>query len=168
MITAEQIQLAESTLDLSESQQVKGDNVRIVYEWLDAQRMTNTQSGKKFALKYLIGLWSGRKISENDIHIAAYLHNGLKGVYPSYNLHPRLTFPSFERLRWNIDVRAQGYEEIHLLENYRFYEIVKYDRDGNNELIRSYFSESLPEQQVEGLDYCDINDCECYYCVYGR
>lgn len=168
MITSEQIKVAESALDLSGIQHVTDDKVRIAYEWLDAQRKTNTQSGKKFALKYLIRLWSGREISEEDVHIAAYLHNEVKGVFPSYNLHPRLTFPSLERLRWNIDVRAQGYEELYLLENYRFYEIVKYDRGGGNELIRTYFTEPLPEQQVEGLDFCDINDCECYYCVYGR
>ncbi len=168
MFTTEQIRAAESQLDLSGTQLTTDDNVRIAYEWLDAQRVTNTQSGKKFALKYLIGLWSGRKISEDDVRIAASLHEEVKGAFPGYNIHPRLTFPSVERLRLNVEILIEGLEEQHIMEHYRFYEIAKYTQGAENTLIRTFFSEPLPEQKVVGLDFCDLNDCECYYCVYGR
>ena len=62
-----------------------------------------------------------------------------------------------------------GYEEEYMIENYRFYEIVKYTSADGPSIVRSFYREELPESRYEMDDFCAQQDnCKCYYCVYGR
>ena len=175
MITAQQVNKARLELKLLEQYHEHDDSVRIAYEWLDSQTITKFLTGEqgakgeKFNLKRLVSDWGGREIMQSDIAIAAYLHPEIKGDYPFYNISPQLIFPSAERLRGIGESFRHGFEEQYMIKNYRFYEIVKYTSDDGHSIVRSFYSEKLPESQNDQHDFCTQNDnCQCYYCVYGR
>ena len=172
MITIQQINKAKLELNILEQDHEYGDSFRIAYEWFDSQTITKTLMGEKedkVDLRRLMSDWAGREISENDTKIAAYLHPKIKGEYPFYNINPRLIYPSAERLRNIAESYIQDHEEQYMLKNYRFYEIVKYTSDDGLSVVRSFYSEQLPESQYDRHDFCTENDnCKCYYCVYGR
>ncbi len=76
------------------------DCIRMAYQWLDAQTKTkrpNTRCTRP--IKHLIEKWCGRYVSEADVEIAAYLHPGIIGRYPRFNISSVLTEPTIERLK---------------------------------------------------------------------
>jgi len=169
MITADQIFRTKLILNLSHLEQEHDENVRIAYEWLDAQAITKAPMGKRDNILRLIDDWGGRKISQTDIDIAVYLHPDTKGDYPTYNIDSRLTLPSAERLRGIGESFRNRIEEQYMLVNYRFYEIVKYSVDTERSVNRSFYREKLPEPQYDPQEFCTQHDnCQCYYCVDGR
>lgn len=124
---------------------------------------------EKNNLKRLMDDWGGREISQNDIEIAAYLHPEIKGECPFYNISSQLAFPSAERLRGIGESFRHGYQEEYMIENYRYYEIVKYTSGDGPSISRSFYREELPESRYELDDFCTQHaNCKCYYCVNGR
>lgn len=98
MLTDEQIKAAID--DLFDGYQPEHyDCVRIAYEWLDAQKKIKTKSNSwQLCTKHLIERWGGRYVAENDVCIAASIHDGIFGDYPAFNIASKLTFPSKDRL----------------------------------------------------------------------
>lgn len=74
------------------------DCIRIAYAWLDAQQVTPKCMYQTFALKHIIESWAGRYVSQSDVEVAAELHPLIYGVYPHFNISPRLTLPDISRL----------------------------------------------------------------------
>jgi hypothetical protein len=168
MLTTQQINTVKMQLNLHKPYHENDDNVRIAYEWFDAQTQTNTLSQGEIDLKRLINEWSGGEIAQNDIDAAAYLHPNIKGTYPFYNNYSPLTLPSAERLRGIAESSRAGSQEKFMIENYRFYEVVKYT-SSLGQVVKSFHTEELPPSQYQMDDFCAKHDnCKCYYCVYGR
>jgi hypothetical protein len=74
------------------------DCIRMAYEWLDAQNVRATPSGKSRPLKHIIEKWAGRYVSQSDVEVAAAMHPRIRGKYPDFNLSARLVLPSDKRL----------------------------------------------------------------------
>lgn len=168
MLTSEEIKNARKKLKITYHSPENDENIRIAYEWLDAQQSTEMHLGRSFDLKSLISDWGGRNISQEDIAVSVLLHSRIKGDYPLYNINHRLTFPSAERLRKNITSLAAQRREKHLLHNYRYYEVVDYSSIDGRSVQQQFSTKTLPMPKDETLDYCETHDCQCYYCVYGR
>ena len=169
MITEDQSNTADLTPDFPDLENKLNDSVRIAYQWFDAQTKKEVPLGNSVDLQHLIRDWGGREISQNDIEIAASIHPGTKGEYPRYNIDSGMTLPSAERLRGIVESFKDGTNEQHVLGNYRFYEVVKYSLDNERSVTRSFYAEGLPESQYDSQDFCTQHDnCQCYYCVYGR
>lgn len=85
------------------------DCIRMAYEWLDAQNVRATSSGKFRALKHIIEKWAGRYISQSDVEVAAAMHPRIRGKYPDFNLSARLIQPSDSRLNDIGEALTQDY-----------------------------------------------------------
>lgn len=115
MITAEQIAAAkrETKYSLSEGGHHEHDDcIRMAYEWLDAQVKTAAPNKRKMRpLKHIIERWAGRYVSTTDVDVAAYLHPGITGEYPHFNISSRLVRPNQRRLAELGQAHTQGYKE---------------------------------------------------------
>lgn len=101
MLTAEQIAEAKRTVryDSAKPHHEHDDCVRIAYEWLDAQVKNRMRTPQYYTpLKHLIEAWGGRYVSQDDVVVAAHMHPGVSGTYPTFNLSKRRVLPSFKRL----------------------------------------------------------------------
>ena len=87
------------------------DCIRIAYQWLDAQKLRKTPSGKSWALKHIIEAWGGRYVSMTDVEIAGFLHPDINGRYPDFNLSARLIKPSQSRLNGLSEANTQNYND---------------------------------------------------------
>ena len=100
-ITGKQIVKAKETVRYSLIGDVlheHDDCIRIAYEWLDAQGIRQTPSGRTWPLKHLIENWAGRYVSQTDVDVAAHMHPSIQGRYPDFNLSTRLVMPHERRL----------------------------------------------------------------------
>ncbi|MCP4341526.1 MAG: hypothetical protein GY799_22255 [Desulfobulbaceae bacterium] len=80
-----------------------------------------------------------------------------------------ITIQQINKAKLELNLLERDHEEQYMLKIYRFYEIVKYTSDDGLSVVRSFYSEQLPESQYDRHDFCTENDnCKCYYCVYGR
>ncbi len=100
------------------------DCIRIAYEWLDAQKNIKSKIKMEYPLKHMIENWAGRYVSITDVDIAAYLHKGIEGEYPYYNISSRLTEPFKGRLeKIGEAFQHQNYRENHKSNDYSFHEV---------------------------------------------
>lgn len=99
MITSEQIEEAKRSAPLG-SNPLFGDedNIRIAYEWLDAQRKTRLPVDRGRPMKHIVEAWAGCYVSQADVEVAAFLHADVKGSYPRFNISMRLVEPHPSRL----------------------------------------------------------------------
>jgi hypothetical protein len=114
MLTDDQIAAAKNGFRYRHPAEVlheHNDCIRMAYEWLDAQNVRATSSGKFHALKHIIEKWAGRYISQSDVEVAAAMHPRIRGKYPDYNLSARLIQPSDRRLKGIGEALSQGYRE---------------------------------------------------------
>ena len=74
------------------------DCVRIAYQWLDAQKKTNSPIPRRWPIKHMIESWAGRYVSMCDVCIASRLHPDIKGKYPRINISQKITIPCSTRL----------------------------------------------------------------------
>jgi len=90
------------------------DCIRISFEWLDAQTKLKRAGGNSIELKHMIENWGGRYVSQSDVEVAAFLHPGVTGMYPTFNLSAQLIEPSIERLNSIPEAMTQlRYRERH-------------------------------------------------------
>ena len=114
MISAEAIAAAKLGFRYSHPGDVMhehDDCIRLAYEWLDAQNVRSTPSGKFRPIKHIIEKWAGRYVSQSDVEIAAAMHPRIRGKYPDFNLSSRLILPSDKRLNGIAEARTQGYQD---------------------------------------------------------
>lgn len=74
------------------------DQVRVAYQWLDAQQKTKASQPHYMPLKHIIEQWAKHYVSANAVQLAANLHTEINGKYPNFNISSRLTFPRIERI----------------------------------------------------------------------
>jgi hypothetical protein len=86
------------------------DDVRIAYEWLDAQARTKGTTRSARPLKHHIERWGGRYVSRSDVDVAAELHPDIRGAYPCFNISKRLILPSGTRLAGIGEAKTRSYE----------------------------------------------------------
>lgn len=99
------------------------DCVRIAYAWLDAQTKIKSACRQSYPLKHLIEKWAGRYVSESDVEVAAYLHPGITGKYPNFNISSNLTEPRRSRLTCISEAMTQlNYHESHDPKKYKNHE----------------------------------------------
>ena len=120
MITAEQIDKVRKEVSAPGLSQTNDDNIRIAYEWLDAQEWTTISGGGKIKVKRLISKWGGREISQKEIDMAVALISERAGHTPQDTMNPRLTFPSAERLRGIAGALKADYTGQHIIGNYHW------------------------------------------------
>lgn len=114
MLSTEQIAAAKKGFRYSQPADVlheHDDCIRMAYEWLDAQNVRASPSGKFRPLKHIIEKWAGRYISQSDVEVAAAMHPRISGKYPDYNLSARLILPSDKRLEGIGEALKQGYRD---------------------------------------------------------
>ena len=159
----------KSLVDISDAyQQEDNDHIVIISEWFNAQQLVSSHPEVNLNLKRLIGDWGGVDISQAEIIAVVNNHDKFHGNYPHYNINPQLTFPSSERLRRKKKLIINPLKEQYMLENYRFYENINYSSADGHTVVASYTRIELPTAKNDDRDYCEKNDCECYYCFYGR
>lgn len=76
------------------------DNVRIAYEFLDAQNFIWSKSPLKnrIALKVLIDIWAGSNVTASDIEVAAHMHESIVGDAEPFNISEEVIWPYSDRL----------------------------------------------------------------------
>jgi len=114
MLTAQQIADAKQTCRYEHRADIfheHDDCIRLAYEWLDAQNVRATASGKSRPLKHIIEKWAGRYVSQSDVEVAASMHPRIRGKYPDFNLSARLVLPSDKRLDGIGEALTQDYRE---------------------------------------------------------
>ncbi|MDQ3077960.1 MAG: hypothetical protein M3Q83_03855 [Pseudomonadota bacterium] len=114
MLTAEQIAAAKKGVRYEHPREVfheHDDCIRMAYEWLDAQNVRATLSGKSRPLKHIIEKWAGRYVSQSDVEVAAAMHPHIRGRYPDFNLSARMVLPSDKWLEGIKEALTQGYRE---------------------------------------------------------
>lgn len=114
MLTAQQIATAKSECRYEHRADIfheHDDCIRMAYEWLDAQNVRATPSGKSRPLKHIIEKWAGRYVSQSDVEVAAAMHPRIRGKYPDFNLSARLVLPSDNRLEGIGEALTQGYRD---------------------------------------------------------
>lgn len=114
MLTAQQIADAKRTCRYEHRADIlheHDDCIRMAYEWLDAQNVRATPSGKSRPLKHIIEKWAGRYVSQSDVEVAASMHPRIRGKYPDFNLSARLVLPSDKRLNGIGEALTQGYRD---------------------------------------------------------
>lgn len=123
MLTTEKIQRGKSEAAIRGGGHHEHDDcIRIAYEWLDAQKKTQSTRPHSFPLKHIIERWAGRYVSQSDVEVAAYLHPEIKGSYPEYNISSRLTEPSKGRLIEIPEAFTQGQDARHNPKSYTYRE----------------------------------------------
>ncbi len=169
MLNSEHIAFAKSLISKSNESSEDDDQVRVAYQWLDAQKIAKKTLQGEWNLERLIGDWSGLEVTRHDIEVAAHLHHRIHGDYPLLNINPGFIFPSAERLRGISTSFAYNSEERLLLANYQSYEIVSYSSDDDIGITRNFTRKRLPEAYYDPNDFCEKYDnCTCYYCMFGR
>lgn len=114
MLTAQQIADAKKECHYEHRADIfheHDDCIRMAYEWLDAQNVRATPSGKSRPLKHIIEKWAGRYVSQSDVEVAAAMHPRIRGKYPDFNLSARLVLPSDKRLEAIEEALTQGYRD---------------------------------------------------------
>lgn len=75
------------------------DQVRVCYEWLDAQNKTAKIVSGQRGIKSMIGKWAACSITWQEVMVAADLHPRIRGSnYPNLNISKLLILPKLERL----------------------------------------------------------------------
>ena len=113
MFSDEQILIAINAVRTRDFFYEHSDCVRIAYQWLDAQVKMRSTSRQFRCLKNYIERWAGRYVSATDVEAAAFLHPGVKGEYPYYNIGVRLIEPDLSRLTDIAEAFTQGYRCRH-------------------------------------------------------
>jgi len=99
-MTKEQIEIAKvQVASKTLGEHFHDDCIRIVYEWLDAQKKRGTNNRDIRGIKHLVERWANRYVSRDDVVVAAHMHPDITGEYPHFNISTNLIEPSFERLK---------------------------------------------------------------------
>lgn len=100
------------------------DCICMAYQWLDVQTKTKHPNTRKtWAIKHLIEKWCGRYVSQADVEIAAYLHPGIIGRYPWFNISSVLTEPTIARLKGFGEAFRHEYRVFHQAKIYQRHEV---------------------------------------------
>lgn len=120
MLTDQEIQKAINTVSIGP------DNLHEhpdAYTWLDAQKKLQSACRQSYPLKHYIEKWAGRYVSESDVKVPAYLHSGVKGKHPNFNISSNLTEPCRSRLNNIPEAMTQlDYHTRHDPKTYKFRE----------------------------------------------
>lgn len=169
MLNSELVKFAHSIIATIHELLERDDQIRAAYQWLDAQKKVEKPLQNDCNLGQLIGYWSGLDITDQDVAVAAGLHQTVRGGFPFLLIDSRFTFPSTERLRGIGSSFSFHVEDQPVLDEYHHYETVTY-MSGDDQGIILYFDRKLlPEAYFDPNDFCAQHaNCECYYCMFGR
>lgn len=78
---------------------LRHEQIRVCYEWLDAQKKTAKIVVSARAFKHILRQWAGCQLVWEEFVVAALLHPDVKGRnYPNFNISRRLICPRIERV----------------------------------------------------------------------
>ena len=109
MITAQQIQDGiENAPKSLVGNPTSEKDIRIAYEWPDAQRKTKSRNHGAGKAKDIIAVWSASYVSLTDVEVAAWLHPDVTLGNGYLNLSKRRMRPRSARLEGVTDLEANS------------------------------------------------------------
>ena len=81
------------------------DQVRLAFQWLDAQKKLKRPNKRPWLEKHVLERWAGRYISWCSVEVAGRLHPEITGNYPCFNIGNRFIYPNKRR---QIDIAEAG------------------------------------------------------------